>query len=170
MPNWIKGVLKVRGDFENVKKLLSEEVKAYHYSVINAGGYATEEIDNGFKCEECDDNYYEVSYDIESTAWLYFKGSDRAFVDDTEDIVIILDDHKAVTSVHIRQAWEFMYEYWVELSKKYNVDLRLYGVEQGMMFTEEVEIKDGKIILNNGKKYESFSEFIWKVPFCDMGG
>lgn len=170
MPNWIEGVLKIRGDFDNIKKLLSEEVKAYHYTDTNTGNYATEEINNGFKCEEYDDSYYEVSYGIESSAWLHFKGSDRAFVDDTEGIVIILDDPKAVTSVHIRQAWGFRYEYWVGLSKIYNVDLRLYGVELGMMFTEEVEIKDGEITLDNGKQYENFSEFIWKVPFYDMGG
>ncbi len=165
MPNWIQGSLKARGSLDDVKRFLSEGVEALHYSEIQM-------IDNGFKLEEYDNGYFEVSYEIPSDAWLYFADSSRAFPDETNGIILIVDEDTKIATVHIliRQAWGFDYDYWADISKKYNIELKLYGVECGMQFTDDLEIKNGEITKSDGKSYKKYCEFVWEVPFPKMGG
>ena len=67
----------------------------------------------------------------------------------------------------VRQAWDFPEEEWTEISKKYDVDLRLYGIERGMQFCQELEIIKGEVKLSKEKKYKNWD---WECPFPYLGG
>ena len=109
MPNWIEGTMKVRGKAEDLIRF----------------------FENGFdapvKKEEFDDA--SVLYTIEPM--VYINGSRRDFTGFGRDYEIRSYIGSVQTvPVPIKQAWSFTpYEgaeqRWIDLSKKYNLDIRL---------------------------------------------
>ena len=151
MPNWIEGTMKVRGKAEDLIRF----------------------FENGFdapvKKEEFDDA--SVLYTIEPM--VYINGSRRAFtgLGRDYDIRSYIGSVQTVP-VPIKQAWSFTpYEgaeqRWIDLSKKYNLDIRLQGFESGMEFYQDVEIVGGEMIRNDEKKY---ADWDWECPMPLMGG
>lgn len=151
MPNWIEGTMKVRGKAEDLIRF----------------------FENGFdapvKKEEFDDA--SVLYTIEPM--VYINGPRRAFTGQGRDYEIRSYIGSVQTvPVPIKQAWSFTpYEgaeqRWIDLSKKYNLDIRLQGFESGMEFYQDVEIVGGEMIRNDEKKYEDWD---WECPMPLMGG
>lgn len=72
-----------------------------------------------------------------------------------------------------KSAAEIKLETRQALADKYNVDIRLYGIECGMAFVQEVIVhhghdsEKGRIVLNNCIQFEDWA---WECPFPDMGG
>lgn len=159
MPNWIEGTMKFRGKREDIKRFIDNGLKAVTIfgETTNIEGY----ID-----DTSDDEYINVSFAKE----LYIKGTRRAFLQPCD--VYMAKDY-GVVIFHIKQAWSFTdrdddEDRWQKISQEYNVDIRLYGIECGMEFTQEVIIlKDSKLIINNVKQYEDWK---WECPFPYMGG
>lgn len=54
-----------------------------------------------------------------------------------------------------------------KFSKKYNVDIKIFVFEQGLQFTQEIEIVEGEITKNETRKYDDYQ---WDVPFSKLGG
>ena len=155
MPNWIEGTLKLRGE--------SKDLKGFFDTVVQPPAcyfrepYKKEDF---IKCEYGDeDNLVEMKED----AWI--EGTQRAFVN--EDCFVEFGDGFETVCIPIRQAWTFVAENWKNISEKYNLDVRLYGFERGMEFSKEVEVIDGKITIDNEKKYEDWD---WDCPMPLMGG
>lgn len=48
-----------------------------------------------------------------------------------------------------------------------DVDLHIFGFEMGMEYTQEVEIIDGEITINEETTY---NDYAWDVPFENLGG
>ena len=144
MPNWIEGTMKVRGKAEDLIRF----------------------FENGFdapvKKEEFDDA--SVLYTIEPM--VYINGSRRAFTGLGRDYEIRSYIGSVQTvPVPIKQAWSFTpYEgaeqRWIDLSKKYNLDIRLE-------FYQDVEIIHGEMIRNDEKKY---ADWDLECPMPLMGG
>ena len=167
MPNWCEGTVKIRGKLENVKRFLLEGLNHYSYR----------DFDNPVPKEDwmvINDNkkygYYEIDFDVEA----YVEGTRRAFVSSENACHVFYweDNHNGtpVAVMHVRQAWRFREEEWCEISKKYDVDIRLYGVEQGMMFTEDIEIIKGEVTKNESHVYETYEQWVWNCPFPNYGG
>lgn len=55
----------------------------------------------------------------------------------------------------------------VNISKKYNVDLKIYAFEKGMEFNRDIEIHKGRIIKDN--KIE-FKDYEWECINPLIGG
>lgn len=156
MPNWIKGTMKLRGKREDIARFFREGLDASDH--------------NKLEDQVKDDSG-------EDYLWFHFvngphiAGTRRAFIDD--DYVEMYDDI-GIACVDIKQAWAFNagsetgdLQRWKDISNKYNVDIRLYGIESGMQFTQEIIIVRGKDPIENVKQYDDWD---WDCPFPDMGG
>jgi len=69
--------------------------------------------------------------------------------------------------IPIKQAWGFQKEDFVQISKKYNLDLRITGFERGMEFAEEIEVIQGLCTIDRVIEY---SDYRWECPCPTLGG
>lgn len=163
MPNWCEGVIKIRGTRSNILKYLNEILE------VHVSSYRLEK--GLIKFDDIDEEGY--SFEIEGRDVFYLKGTKRAFIN-SKKINFCLTSPECdegethiVTIGNFKQAWTIIPENYLELSKKYDVDLHIFGFEMGMEFTHEVEIHSGQLIKNRALEYEDYT---WEVPFSDLGG
>lgn len=164
MPNWIEGTMKIRGDHKDIKRFFEEGISC-HYMDSN---FVFHEIERPrwISIEEWEDNDFQVIFDDEARAHqVYINGTRRAFVDADYGIYY---SGNGICCFNIKQAWSFISEQYTEIARKFNLDIKLYGIECGMEFVQEVEItKEGKIITDKEIKFENWE---WDCPFPNMGG
>ena len=154
MPNWIDGTLKLRGNSENLKKFFDNAIQPCYSCNPNM-----QKREDYLTCNYGEYNEVKIMPDAR------IKGTRRAFVNG--ECLVEWEKAYATVCIPIRQAWVFVTENWVEISKQYNLDVRLYGFEQGMEFCQEVEIIDGKVTMDNKIKYNDWD---WECPMPRMGG
>ena len=162
MPNWCEGTMKLRGKAKDILRFFHEGLDASTW----LGG------------EKIEDQVFDNSGDGE----LYFnfkhephiKDTRRAFITgDSVECYYDNEDEDIVACVNVKQAWAFAADdggdlkKWQEISNEYNVDIRLFGIEMGMEFTQEVIIIRGQKPIVNEKQYE---DWMWECPFPNMGG
>lgn len=105
----------------------------------------------------------------------HVEGTRRMFIRDSH---IWMHEPEGVCCFNIKQAWSFTphendEENLKAIADKYNVDIRLFGIECGMEFIQEVIVhhgnnsEKGKIVLNNCIQFEDWA---WECPFPEMGG
>lgn len=161
MPNWIEGTMKLRGKREDIKRFLDNEIEASSwYGEQNA-------LEEQVKCNS-DDSYLDYRFKNEP----HIKGTRRAFI--TDDYLYMGKDEGTV-SVNIKQAWSFSVtkddrelNLWKENAHKYNIDIKLFGIESGMEFCQEViALKDSDRVIHNVIQYE---DWMWDCPFPNVGG
>lgn len=159
MPNWIKGTMKLRGKQEDIKRFFREGLDASMWA-------KPEKLE-----EQVTDNSEEGWLEFYFKHEPHIKDTRRAFI--TDDYVY-MDDDEGVACVDVKQAWAFHagsdsndLENWKAISEKYNVDIKLFGIESGMRFTEEIVIVRGKSPIENVRQYEDWD---WDCPFPRMGG
>lgn len=146
MPNWCEGVMKLRGTKDNILRFLKEGFEpSYKNSAIEIDEFG-EEV-----------NIINVNY---------IKNTQRAFVDEQYFYIIEAGD-STIVSIKTRQAWDFSVADFVEIAKKFNLDIRLFGWERGMEFSREILIVDNNKIKDRTYRY---SDWDWEVPFSDLGG
>lgn len=149
MPNWIVGTMKVRGTKDSLdqfftKALLVTEINEY----------------SGWK-----------EYVIAELA--YVEDSRRAFVSESHEAEVNTDfPGKQTIAIPIKQAWSFSPDdnallRWVNLAKKYNVDLRLQGFERGIEFYQDLAIENGEITIDEVTEYDDWT---WECPMPLLGG
>lgn len=175
MPNWIQGSLKVRGPYDYVKRFLLEGLNTYHEEFNKETNrfesHVLPKTDWLEDTHEYDEHLgREFSMYIKVGKWIYVEGTQRAFI--TSDYISCYEgsnekDPLAIVSCEVRQAWGFRPEDWIEISKDYQVDIRLYGFERGLEFGEEIEIVDGEVIKNEEFTYDNWD---WDCPFPWFGG
>lgn len=159
MPNWIEGTLKIRGPFENVRKFLEEGIEP-----ARAFGEKPN-MDNFVELEDFSD-VLEIS--IFKDAWI--KDTNRAFLDAQDVTLYSGNKGLGYVCMKVRQAWGFVEENWIEISEKFGVEMRLYGIEGGMGFDEMLEVNNGELVRHEGSDYNSWDDFFWRCPFPGMGG
>lgn len=159
MPNWCEGSLKLRGKLENVKKFFLKGLKCYECSRKNFSQTIDE---NTIELEE--DSEDEVCIRINKTA--HILGTRRAFIENT-DIELVPERGLTTVAVNVKQAWYMCAEEFLEIAKKYNIDIRLYGFERGGEFNQEIIIENGEIIKDDEIK---FDDYVWECPMPELGG
>ena len=176
MPNWIEGTLKIRSkDIENIKRFLKEAIKYSCESCPYTNKPECYKLTNDERHSRCEMfNPYGKAITFEDGEvllkdQLYIKdGPSRAFIGKSKDETYnYIEIDTPVLVFPVQEAWGFHSEGWLELAQKYNIDIRLYGIEQGMEFVQELEIIDGKITLDREIQYEDWD---WQCPFPRMGG
>ena len=77
------------------------------------------------------------------------------------------EDEKPILVVSMKAAWNVDETPYIEMSKKYNVDFRVYGYEMGLEFNREIEIVEGRLVTNRRIK---FKDYKWECPDPTLGG
>jgi len=166
MPNWIEGTMKLRGKMSDIKRFIDEGIFGYDYT----GGIKLPKSDYIKDSSLSED---ELDYEIFNNP--HVEGTRRMFIRDSH---IWMNKLEGVCCFNIKQAWSFTScdadeEKLKALADKYNVDIRLFGIECGMEFIQEVIVhhgndsEKGRIVLNNCIQFEDWD---WECPFPEMGG
>ena len=166
MPNWCSGVLKVRGKKKDLLNFLNNGIERYGYPRDENNEYTKYSLDA--QIDEFGDIFCKKT-DSEHNSWLYFKDSRRLFIEKNIEWYFYNDeeDEEEIQVLDIKQAWRLDSDYFVKISKKYNVDFRMIGFECGMAFNQEIEVIKGKLILD--KVYE-YGDYNWEVYDPRLGG
>lgn len=162
MPNWAEGTLKIRGTRQDIQNFLENGFGAVDTSAAILSFLGKVKEPNKIKIEK---DEYEMK--LSSPEGLYIKGTRRAFIDgaiewwfeDKHTEILIIDSFK--------QAWGVGAEDFVNISKAYNLDIRIYAFERGMEFNQEIEIHKGNIIKDVEIKFDDYE---WECIMPNLGG
>lgn len=153
MPNWIEGVLKIRGDKEHLLKFLNEGI---------------DEVEGGSRSDwnikSFDDEDEGIYITIKSA---HIAESRRGFLEDTYDEVYPDDNGIYTMCLDAKFAWNVDVDALIELSKKTGVDFRFYGFEWGMRFNREIEICQGQLTED---RTITFQDYKWECIDPKKGG
>jgi len=149
MPNWCTGVLKVRGKKENILNLLAEFAP--------------------FLDVESDDE----TISIQSNDKIHvFNGVRRSLKQGGKinDEFYLHNDEFIIIFDNVDIAWGMCAEEhgWCEMSKKYDIDFRWHGFEQGVQFHQDTEIIKGELKKDFAHKYDGHYE--WDCVHPNWGG
>lgn len=168
MPNWCGGVIKIRGKRENLKAFLKDILipTSFWGSRLK---YEIEETDYSitFGVKERHKDLYDA---YEEVSW-YLQGTRSAFIIQNKRIEFGFlrdeEEEQILTIEGFKQAWGIMPKDYLEFSKKHSVDIKIFGYEKGMEFTQEVEIIKGEVTKNKETEYKDYQ---WEVAFSQLGG
>ncbi len=164
MPNWCEGTLKVRGTKKNIIKFLEKGI-----CELQHGNDAFNYIESKPNYEKDD---YEMCLNVNDFENVYIKNTRRCFV--TNDIHFYeYNEHLDtidVLCIDIKQAGDIVANDFVEISKEYDLDIRIVAFENGMQFTREVEIVKGEPIIDKETSYDNLLEYCWEVYDPRLGG
>ena len=174
MPNWCEGSLKLKGKYDDILRFWEEGVNAYSYSVDRNNERGTDLIpkEEWYEIEEYEESTI-IANHIPPSCWIYIEGTKRAFVDDSFCSYTILKDSsgKAIMAIPFRQAWTIRQQDWMDIAKKYHLEIKIYAIESGAGFYCSFHVlSDGAILENNFCQTEKYEDFVWNCPFPWMGG
>lgn len=163
MPNWIEGTMKLRGDINNIKDFFLSGISLYRFDYDTSEDVEIERS-KWFELEDYPD-YWEIN--LKGEPWI--NGTHRAFIKQSQiSYYGSTSNNAAVIAFDIRAAWYFRPDNFIEIAKTYNLDIKLYGVESGMEFIQEVEIdRKGTLLYDREKEFDNW---VWDCPFPDLGG
>ena len=149
MPNWCVGELKIRGKTKNIKKFLLEGLK----EPAMYGNYSP-----------CKEN----EWGIYGKGCHYIEGTRRGFIYDIEYEPLSEDDEETIALINdVEFAWQIDAEGLQKVSKIFELDFHIFGVERGMEFVHEVEVVGGEILTDRKIKYDNFE---WDCFCANKGG
>lgn len=154
MPNWAEGVIKVRGSKDDIRKFLIEGVRPSHFS------YSTEKVE-----AEIDEDEFELT--MKSAYGFYIKNTRRAFIDGEINWWFDDVDLEVLTIESFKQAWVVEASEFSEISKEFNLDIKIYAFENGMEFNQDIEIHKGEIIKNQVIRFDDYK---WECLYPELGG
>lgn len=160
MPNWCEGTLKVKGKMNDVKRFFLEGIKCYDINYKDS----SQTVDYTAIKLNCDDEE-EIDIIINKTA--HISGTRRAFIEPIDLYLYSRKDKTTIAVVNVRQAWSMKSDEFLEISKKYNIDMRLYGFERGVQFNQEIIIENGEIIKDD---VIEFDDYDWECIMPNLGG
>lgn len=171
MPNWIEGIFRARGSKENIKRFLLEALEP----CVGYGKMLHEEFLKEISYEE--DNYIEIEFKYaggeeekeEYVKTLYIEGTHRQFIENTRTIEASKTKNgEFQLALDYRGAWSIDDEHFIELAKKYEVDIKVNGYERGMEFESLFEVnRKGTVICDCFKQY---SDYTWDCLMPLLGG
>lgn len=168
MPNWCKGVLKVRGKKKDLLNFINNGIERLGWPRI-------EEEYTNYPLNIEEDEYGDLfipETDQEHHSWLYFKDSRRLFIDENVQWYWNDDTEEELEEVYvqcldIKQAWNLEPEYFKKISKEFELDFKIIGLECGCQFSQEIEVINGEITKYEENEYEDYN---WEVYDPRIGG
>lgn len=167
MPNWCAGNIRLRGKRAAIVEFLRDG--------LSVTGHLPGSFDVVEHPVEITEFYgeYTVKDPTEKEmlfAAMYIKGTRRNFIRSKQFEVCLDDDEEKIQTVCIddfEAAWAVLPEPYVEISRKYGLDIHIFGFERGMEFMQEVEVEDGELVRNEETTYD---DWVWDCPMPNMGG
>lgn len=169
MPNWCEGKLKIRGKKEDILLFFKNGT-----SLIDHKDGEIIEISPDI---EIDDELFIKN--LGKNESLYIKGTSRHFLKtDFPHIEIYnIDENRELSSKKLAKeiivimdfasAWKIEVKTLSEISKKYNIDFKIYAFEMSLEFNQDIEIVKGNIIKN---EKIVFKNYIWECIDPTIGG
>ncbi|MCB5235468.1 hypothetical protein [Niallia circulans] len=156
MPNWCEGILKVRGTKEEIKTFLLETLQP-----IPDGLFGQIPVEKEIKEDDWD-------LTIKAKNGFYVLGTHRNFIENNIEFYFATEDEIKVCVLDgFKAAWGIASTPLADLSKIYNVDLKIYAFERGMEFNQDIEIHKGEIV----KDVEiEFNDYTWECVNPILGG
>ncbi len=166
MPNWCRGVLKVRGKKKDLLKFLKNGLEVTYLAIDDKKNISVNS--KLLKIKYDDDEVFVCLQENEGN--IFIKETRRAFVidnikwyfDDTEDT-----ERVYTQLIDIQQAWRLEVEQFASLSRKYHINFRIKGYERGEGFSQEFTIVEGNI---TQYKEQEYSDYVWEVDDPRIGG
>lgn len=143
---------------------MEECLHCYFTKWLRDGSYEDELVDDAVVFEH-DPKAREMRLDTIEDA--YIEGTKRNFVEKGVYGDSYREDEKPILVVSMKAAWNVDETPYIEMSKKYNVDFRVYGYEMGLEFNREIEIVEGRLVTNRRIK---FKDYKWECPDPTLGG
>ena len=69
--------------------------------------------------------------------------------------------------MEFKAAWDVESEPYIELSKAYNVDIKIEAFERGMEFSRYILIENGNLKEDKETKYD---DYVWECVMPNLGG
>lgn len=169
MPNWAEGNIRFRGKRENLLRFFVNELEMV--KATSDGKY--QEIPVKMKVDE-DGWRVHLIREAGTQSSLYFRGSNRQFVDMEEfecdfefsegpnqnaDQIVILTGYKG--------AWNIDVSFFKEKAVQYKIDIRIFVWEQGL------EWSSVNTWYRNGKMEEesrTYADWLWDASMPYYGG
>lgn len=150
MPNWCCGILKIRGIKQDVINFLTNGLIAVDY-------IGNDVKESRFYVDEYGDINYIPSKNL-SHFWI--EGTRRGFVYPDNYICNYYNEEKdeVIVCLDAKFAWTIYTEQLLKISKKYNIDLKIYAFERGMEFNLDIEVSKGKVIKS---EVVEFDNYVW---------
>lgn len=174
MPNWCEGSLKLRGKPMDILRFIKEGINVYEYDYRSFSEPTSTVLDKDKWMEFDEDENSAIVYFNKDD--IYIEGTKRAFINlaygglAKRECYVDMKKETEVCVLHISQAWGFEATEWIEIAKKYNLDIRLTGIEQGMGFMQDLIItKDGEVT-DLSPNYKDYDDFEWSCPIPFLGG
>ena len=159
MPNWIEGTMKLRGK--------REDIHSFFVEGLDPSAWLSEKKIEDQVIDESEADMLWIRFRDEP----HIKGTRRAFITDDS---VEMHENEGVVCVNVKQAWAFDagretkdLDNWKAICDRFNVDLKLYGIECGMQFTQEIIILRGRRPIVNERQY---ADWDWECPFPNLGG
>ena len=150
MPNWCEGWVKFRGTKDDLINFITNEF-------------------NGSKPEirfsDLEPNIPERLVFLNSLERSCMYSGD---IEEANGSIMFSESGTGVFIAKIRHAWSVSGQGYVELAKKYNIDIKGKCYEKGMEFVEEFEINNnGEVVLYN--EYD-LADYYWECECPTLGG
>ena len=174
MPNWCEGSLKLRGKYTDILRFFEEGINAYEYGPgNNSVDYKLIPKEEWCEIEEFDGETV-ISNRLKSSGWIHIEDTKRAFVEEdycSYSIYRDKNDKDCIFALPFKQAWSIRQEDWIDIAKKYNLEIKIFGIESGTGFWCTFHVlKDGAVIENNFRQYQDYKDYVWNCPLPWMGG
>ena len=128
MPNWVEGILKVRGKQKDIINFIENGLtlqKNIYYE------YGKSKL-KGIKPKAELDNEYIIIKNSKEGDYIYINETSRHFADTADEIsTTYILNGICILLLDFSAAWSIDTEELADISKKYNIDLKIYGFESG---------------------------------------
>lgn len=161
MPNWVEGKLKIRGDKKDMATFFKEEMREVEYQNVPVTNSIKIDIDKDgeFVIEKID---FTHRFKLKNARHYITESSIDSFYSCCKSV-----NGKDVLVVGFEAAWLIDAEYFAEMSKKYDIDFKIYAFEQGKEFNQNLEVVKGEIIKD---EVIEFDDYVWECIDPTIGG
>lgn len=179
MPNWCAGNIRFRGKLDNIIELLRHNIVCCRYTDEHETETASAKV-------EYNDDYCEIRvsspFEEGNLGWFYIDGTRRNFLDldvcgsEIASVSSYIPDKEENEKSWIfvfenfAAAWSIEPEPYVEMSKEFGVDIKIFGWERGVGFDQEIEVIGGMLIKNYCSEHQDYIDWMWNTALPYMGG
>ena len=157
MPNWCEGSLRIRGNKDDIRNFVKNEIVCSDYNETKKP--EIEESENYIVLRHPTRDCFYINDTYRNFFFTNQIEVDFDNYDEDEDCIVNIDSFNS--------AWALRSDGWVNHAEKYNLDFRMFGYEQGMQFSQIMTIlRDGSV----SEETQDYKDWMWDCPFPNMGG
>lgn len=152
MPNWIEGVVKFRGEYNDLKNFLEKELIEVDMD------YTQNPIQSVVNHNVTIDEYGDIQGISDSNTW--FKTFRRAFISGEWSCSLWEKDGDSdkIFCANIKSAWNLNIDQVLEIANLYHIDIKGYMFESGMCFEQDFEVdRNGNIIKDDVIEHNNYA-------------